>query len=155
MQPFGESLLADDFAGAVGAVVVNHGCAVNQQQAAVVAQEGEGVDAVGGDVDIAVYHQTDIAFAISRNSNVGHIILAVEFGRCDFGAFFASVVIPFGYQSGCSGAGLASGSIRFLDELGAHHVAAFAGGTEGGKSEISCLGYGYGAGVERGLGGGN
>ena len=48
MQPFGESLLADDFAGAVGAVVVNHGCAVNQQQAAVVAQEGEGVDAVGG-----------------------------------------------------------------------------------------------------------
>ncbi len=155
METFGEGFLSYDFAGAVGAVVVNHCSTVDYQQAAVVAEKRKGIDAVGGDVDIAVYHQTDVAFAVSRNCNVGHIIFAVKFCRGDFGAFFASVVIPFGYQTRSRGTGLACGSVRFLDELGADHVAAFARGTEGGKCEIGALGYGDGAGVESGLGGGN
>lgn len=99
METFGEGFLSYDFAGAVGAVVVNHCSTVDYQQAAVVAEKRKGIDAVGGDVDIAVYNQTDVAFAVSRNCNVGHIIFVVKFCRGDFGAFFASVVIPFGYQT--------------------------------------------------------
>lgn len=111
VEAFGEGFLADYFTRAVGTVVVDHGVAVDGEDAAVVAEEGEGVDAVGGNVDVAGDDEADVALAVSGDLDVGDGECGLERRGGDFGALLAGIVIPFGGEARLCGRYFGSGAV--------------------------------------------
>ena len=80
-------------------VVVNYQTAVDGEHAAIIAQEREGVDIVGRNVDVAGYYQTYVVLGALGDSYIVDNELLHEFSRLNVAADGAAIVVPLRFET--------------------------------------------------------
>ena len=140
MQTSLHGVLASHFHNVVHAVAVYHHLVVDDELAAVIRVEREGVDAVVGHLDIPRDDQSDILAGLARNDHAIGDIFALNLSLLDAGTVVAAIVIPHVAQPRQQ---FAVHAYRLchsrLDQRGAHGVALASVGTKGPEDEVRGL----------------
>lgn len=94
MKSLAESLLADEFAGILLTVIIDDHDVVDNDIRAVITEEGEGVDAVFGELHVTGGNETDVALHPDRDADVFALILGTDGGILDKTAVTAGKFMP-------------------------------------------------------------